>query len=234
MRRLTGGELRETHPDADRSWMKRNGVEYDEEAIALEMERGDDAVGVQVTARKAMVGSLDDPVQIGNVSKKACLSVKNVPKVAKILAKYDLEDELETALAAAITHEMALGKASKWHGYLESLPEEGEPVPLLWPEPFLEALNGTDLLDKVMEDREVCKAAWEGAVYPLLRDALGAKGSSGLGGKQGLATYMKAVSFATSRAFYVDSEHLEALVPLADMFNHKVLSLRPPGKGIAI
>jgi hypothetical protein len=37
-------------------------------------------------------------------------------------------------------------------------------------------------------------------------------------------TYIHAhtASFASSRGFFVDQHHGEALVPLADMFNHKV------------
>lgn len=200
--------------------MKRNAVTFDAKSMTLEMEGGD-AVGVKVTARRAiMQASFDDPVPIASVPKAACLSVKNVASVAQRIAKFGLEEEREIALAAAITHEMAIGASSKWHDYLRSLPEDGEPVPLLWPEALLDGLEGTDIVGQVREEREACTAAWEGAVYPLLLDALGKKVK--LGEKEGLGMYKKAVSYATSRAFYVDSEHLEALVPLADMFNHKV------------
>ena len=40
--------------------------------------------------------------------------------------------------------------------------------------------------------------------------------------------YLQAASLTSSRAFYVDDFHGEALVPLADLFNHKA-ALLPSG-----
>ena len=82
---------------------------------------------------------------LARIPKAACLSVLNVKAVHSRLEKFDLEQEFDIALAAAITHEILLGAKSKWHGYLSALTPNGESVPLLWIDDQLHLLSMTSL-----------------------------------------------------------------------------------------
>jgi hypothetical protein len=67
------------------NWMKDNGIELDEKAIALEVEADDsgDQAGVRVIARKDITASVSKPHLLARVPKSCCLSLKNVPQVAQ-------------------------------------------------------------------------------------------------------------------------------------------------------
>jgi hypothetical protein len=62
-------------------------------------------------------------------------------RISARLGRFGLEDDLDIALAAAITHEILLGAKSRWHGYLSSLAPGGESVPLLWNEARIQQVS---------------------------------------------------------------------------------------------
>ena len=45
------------------------------------------------------------------------------------------------ALALVLMYERSLGEKSKFWGYLQSLPQEGEPLPIFWSEEELQLLK---------------------------------------------------------------------------------------------
>ena len=78
--------------------------------------------------------------------------------------------------------------------------------------------EGTGMEEEVDQDRQRFAYFWTNHVRPLLEDALGSKKVP-----QGTAfqSFLRAVSYSNSRGFYVDERHGEAMVPFADLFNHK-------------
>jgi hypothetical protein len=203
------------------AWMERAGVAYDKKLLEFVDESNGSCSITEDQVKIIAKEKIQASTKIGRIPKSACLSLLNVPNVHCRIETFGLDDDADIALAAAITHEMAIGKKSKWFGYLNSLPLEGEFIPLLWPEDLLDCLRDCDLYEEVLENKRRYSYYWEAHVLPLLSDALGSAACRRLS----LETFLRAVSFAGSRAFFVDRDHGEALVPLADMFNHKMAFL---------
>ena len=205
------------------AWMEQSGVKYDKNLLEFVREtdgKSDLSITedqIKIIAKERIAPS----TKIGRIPKSACLSLRNVPEVQSRIEEFGLDEDDDIALATAITHELAIGKRSRWFGYLSSLPAGGEFIPLLWPEDLLECLRRTDLQDEVLENKRRYSYYWDSHVLPLLADILGSAACRRLS----LEIFLRAVSFAGSRAFFVDRSHGEALVPLADMFNHKMAFL---------
>ena len=157
------------------SWMADNGVKYDDRALNFVVKDCPGCAGgqIQVMARE----KIQAVTKVGRIPKSACLSVLNVPAVHSRIERFGLDEDDDLALSAAITHEMALGKQSRWYGYLSSLPEEGEFVPLLWEEDLLLCLKPSDLYNVVTVKKQRYAYFWETSVRPLLLDALDATAS---------------------------------------------------------
>ena len=159
--------------------------------------------------------AVDTPV-VTAIPKAACLSARTC-SVAETLREARLGGGL--ALNIAIMHERSLGEGSRWAGYFAVLPARGErTLPMFWTSAQLEHLRGTDLLRHVTEDAESMRLDFNENVvdglcvtHPVAFPP----------GKHTLEAYMEAASLAASRAFYIGEECGEALVPWADMFNHK-------------
>ena len=146
------------------------------------------------------------------------------------------------ALLLATLAEAALGDRSRFCHYLRSLPPRGEYLPVLWPPGATrELLRGTSLSPEAVEkDRERVEEDWREEAVPFARKhaprLLGLKKSTkddllllltAPGGPFSLDAFFKVATWAASRAFGVDDDHGQALVPLADAFNHgaKVVKL---------
>ena len=200
-------------------WIREAGVTWNDKDLIFDVEVGSGGSGgILVSARR----DLEPNMGLARIPKAACLSVLNVVAVHSRLEAFDLEDDADIALAAAITHEILLGAKSKWHGYLSSLSPDGESVPLVWSEDTLLLLQGTGMEEEVDQDRQRFAYYWTNYVRPLLEDALGKKKVP-----EGTAfhAFLRAVTWSNSRGFYVDERHLEAMVPFADLFNHKAAYL---------
>ena len=159
--------------------------------------------------------AVDTPV-VTAIPKAACLSARTC-SVAETLREARLGGGL--ALNIAIMHERSLGEGSRWAGYFAVLPARGErTLPMFWTSAQLAHLRGTDLLRHVTEDAESMRSDFRENVVDGLcvthPDAFPP-------GKHTLEAYMEAASLAASRAFFIGEECGEALVPWADMFNHK-------------
>jgi len=196
-------------------WIRDAGVQWKDADLEFRVEVGSSGSGgVLVCAKRDLAPHMG----LARIPKSACLSVPNVEAVHSRLEQFDLEDDFDIALAAAITHEILLGAESKWHGYLSALSPEGESVPMLWSEEKLCMLEGTGMQEEVDQDRQRFAYFWTDHVRPLLEDALGAQKVPPAASFQ---AFLRAVSYSNSRGFYVDERHGEAMVPFADLFNHK-------------
>ena len=159
--------------------------------------------------------AVDTPV-VTAIPKAACLSARTC-SVAETLKAARLGGGL--ALNIAILHERSLGERSRWAGYFAVLPAKGErTLPMFWTEQQLQTLQGTDLLKHVTDDATCMAEDFQENVVDGLcvshpRDFPP--------GTHTLEAYMEAASLAASRAFFIGDECGEALVPWADMFNHK-------------
>lgn len=175
-----------------------------------------------------------------------------IPKDAAVLSARNsvARDALEAervggglALLLATLVENALGERSRFFDYLRSLPPRGEYLPVLWPQSAVEELlRGTSLSpEAVAGDRERVEEDWREEAVPFARKhaarLLGLKKEkkadhslTAPGGPFSLRAFFTAATWAASRAFGVDDDHGQALVPLADAFNHaaKVVKLSSP------
>ena len=196
------------------SWMERSGAQWD----SVELRPSPDGQrGACVIASR----SVDEGTILLTLPKQAVLSVLTASNSKALGALLAAGLPESAALILAITHERGRGRSSRWSGYLASLPS-AEPLPFMWSAAELRLLAGTGLdvaararrAELVREYADLC--AWVEA-NPGAGVALPT-----------LAAYLGAASLASSRAFYVDDEHGEALVPGADAFNHKA-ALVPEG-----
>ncbi|KAF6262972.1 hypothetical protein COO60DRAFT_557117 [Scenedesmus sp. NREL 46B-D3] len=121
------------------------------------------------------------------------------------------------ALTIAVMYEASLGKASKWAGYFASLPAR-EYLPMFWSQDELDALAGTALEGVACDDRRDTQDDYEAHVVPLMAKHKEAFPHPKLCSLQHFRT---AASWVASRSFHVDAWHGDAMVPLADIFNHK-------------
>ena len=202
------------------AWIRAAGVKWRDDELCFQVASGTGGSGggVMVSAKK----DLEPRMGLANIPKSACLSVLNVRAVHSRLDKFDLDTDYDIALAAAITHEILLGVKSRWHGYLSSLAPEGESVPVLWDDGDLQLLAGTHMAEEVEQDRQRFAYYWSHHVRPLLEEALGKKR---VPDGAAFRAFLRAVSYSNSRGFYVDERHGEAMVPFADLFNHKAAYL---------
>ena len=154
------------------------------------------------------------------------------------------------ALLLATLVEVALGEKSRFYLYLQSLPPRGEYLPVLWPQNSMkQLLRGTSLSpETVVGDRERVKEDWGEEAAPFAerhaakllglekKATTAATDNDLLTGPDGpfsLRAFFRAATWAASRAFGVDDDHGQALVPLADAFNHaaKIVKLSSLGGG---
>ena len=157
-------------------------------------------------------------VVVRSIPKSACLSARTSSCAPQLQAER-LGGGL--ALNIAIMHERSLREKSKWHGYFAVLPHRGErALPMFWPNAALQTLRGTELAAHVAADAISLREDYDEHVvnglcvrFPEVFDpSLYAKG---------FESYLEAASLAASRAFFIGDVFGEALVPVADAFNHR-------------
>ncbi|TFY68083.1 hypothetical protein EVJ58_g1232 [Rhodofomes roseus] len=160
---------------------------------------------------------------LASIPKAGILSTKSTSLAEKIPpAPYGLGAQL--ALSLAVCHELAQGTASRWHGYLQSLPPSTVPIALLWGnsdaldspsdgeeakgwiagtevERMVRGEQGQDPLDKIYQ-------YYYSVARPLLPESCM------------ISHFLHAYSLVSSRAFMVDAYHGLSMVPIADAFNH--------------
>ncbi|CAE7431248.1 SETD6 [Symbiodinium natans] len=188
------------------AWLQENGVTWATDAMAFTAQDVVGGMGV-VSKRAIRPGEV-----LANIPKSAALSIRNT-SASKLIEDNGLD--LDAALRVAIATEVALGARSRWHGYFKSFIKPFEDLPYLWSPEQRALLAGTDAEGTVEETLADLQSEYREVVLPLLD-------SPPLNDVDiSLEDYLRAATLATSRAFTVDDFHLEALVPLADAFNHR-------------
>lgn len=178
-------------------------------------------------------------VLVRSIPKSACLSARTSSCAPQLQAER-LGGGL--ALNIAIMHERSLREKSKWHGYFAVLPHRGErTLPMFWPDAALQTLRGTELAAHVAADALSLREDYDEHVVnglcvrfpevfdPLLyadtprdeSDDFSRNENESVSKGKGFESYLEAASLAASRAFFIGDVFGEALVPVADAFNHR-------------
>lgn len=192
--------------------MRGVGITWDSEAVRLfggAPHCGGLALGVQAGA------GVVDGRQLCSIPKAACISTRTA-SLAGLLEAERLGGGL--GLVTAVMHEMSLGADSRWHGYFLAAPRR-EYLPVFWAQEEVLLLQGTELEGRPAQALADMAEDYRDNVVPLAArypDRLGVTT---------LDTYLDAASLVASRGFGVDPFHGMALVPLADVFNHKAAAV---------
>ena len=200
-------------------WMKRAGIAWEGLRICHSTEGGAHVVATQTFEKGSVLAT------IPKASVLSALTASSASVCQRLAEEHDIQPD--EVLNVAVAHERALGVASYWYAYFRTLPA-WEPIPCTWTEGQLtQLLGGTGLeieartrrSSLLAEHRRIdhalasighdARSAHELALALAVRAAVGAR------------EYLHAASLTSSRAFYVDEQHGEALVPFADLLNHK-------------
>ena len=124
-----------------------------------------------------------------------------------------------SVLALHLLHERSLGESSAFHPYIESLPRTFD-LPLAWSAEELEELNGTQLLPRVLQQKQAIRAEYEQVVLPVVT----APGQADLAAELDLDLkgFLWASCCVLSRAFVMQTEEggkIPLLIPGVDLFN---------------
>ncbi|KAJ1972911.1 hypothetical protein H4R35_004416 [Dimargaris xerosporica] len=215
------------------TWLQAQGVWWDPGAIDIVLN-GDGAATASQVLRDSSAFPHDVPLPtvasgrmgvvarralkvnelIARIPKTAVLSVKNCG-IANILEDEGLEGAI--ALALAVLFEQAQATTSPWYGYLQSLPDRVD-LPMFWPPTERAWLQGTDLTDQLATDMQQLTTSYQALIQPAIdRHPAVFTPSEAFA----LDRFLAAMSLISSRAFEVDGYHGNAMVPLADIFNHR-------------
>ena len=191
-------------------------ISWDAAAIALTEAKGDSAMASCSGLALGIIAARD--IKEGDVlctiPKSACISLLTT-SLADIIKENELGGGL--GLVIAVLHEASLGAESPWAGYFAAMPRR-EYIPGFWTAAEVELLKGTELADSVNGLLNDVKEDFETLVAPLVAqypDAIRAEYWT-------LENFHFAASLVASRAFGIDDDHGDGMVPLADVFNHKV------------
>ena len=190
------------------SWMESMHIVYNTQAIKV--------IGSQPGAMMIeAVSDVDQGDTLATIPKEACITVYTT-ELTDILAEEELAGGL--GLVIAVWYEKGLGKLSKWSGYFTSM-KEREYLPIFWSEEELKQLHGTEVFGCINSDRQDIEEDYEQHVVPLMQKYPEAFANIS---DTSVEAFKNAASLVASRAFAVDEEHGDGMVPLADVFNHKV------------
>ncbi|KAI8873519.1 SET domain-containing protein [Ramicandelaber brevisporus] len=142
----------------------------------------------------------------------------------------DGEEDLERMpssrliLAVAVMYELAMGDASPWAGYFAGMPSRsGVDVPLRWSAHERDTwLAGTSLSNQSSLLSQM-QNQYSSLIRPFLERHATQPGEPfyGLMDRLSFDDLLRAFSLVSSRSFGVDAYHMDAMVPLADVFNHR-------------
>lgn len=146
---------------------------------------------------------------------RSCILSCHSTAIATLLE--DSQIEGMSGLALVLLYETSLGETSPWANYISSLPQN-EHIPLLWSSTEQSWLQGTDLGDSLHSDYASLREDYETMILPLIQSNPSVFPASM---DTSFEAFANSMSLVSSRAFYTDDFHGEALVPLADAFNHR-------------
>ena len=219
-------------------WLNDNDVVYDDLAIEIDHDRsltepiikkadGSTRLPMAIYARRDLA---EDEI-ICTIPKKSILSTKTC-SIREVFDGGEIGGAI--ALTLAVMYEKQLGEKSRFYGYLASLPDYEMGLPLLWSKEFLpklctptvrqnyeralRLLEGTEIGRTLEEDRNMMEQDYDEIIKPFLKHHVSVF--------QPIEAYSFEEFFKTStvvaaRCFAVDQYHGNAMVPLADVFNHR-------------
>ncbi|KAK9762634.1 hypothetical protein K7432_011450 [Basidiobolus ranarum] len=188
-----------------KEWLSENEIWYDPEVLEIREDGGQYSVwgksGVPA-GEKACI-----------IPKPAVLSTQTTG-IANILQDEEIGGGV--ALTLSLLFEYSQGEDSPWHGYIQSLPKS-EDLPILWSDEEVKLLEGTEIHESIGKEKIDLKDDYENLVMPILEKypTLFPKDIFTF------ENFLNASTVVASRAFQVDDYHGDALLPLADLFNHK-------------
>ena len=186
-------------------WCRRNGV-WCHPGVRFPSEDGRGTYGVADCR-------FDAGTILMGLPKASMLTRLNAQEADALDALFEFGLPSVEVLGLAIALERKAGRHSMWHEYLESLAQD-EPLPLLWTMQELKMLRGTGLDEtsrrrkrRLVDNFRIAEAEWPSlsaaTAFPSVQE------------------YLAASTLSSSRAFRVDNQHGEGLLPLVDMLNHK-------------
>eukprot|EP00210_Caulerpa_lentillifera_P005737 g5485.t1 len=192
------------------SWMESNSIDINFDAVEIRSSNPNTPSSDWSVFAKTDV---EEGTILAWIPNSALLSPTN-SDLKSILETESVESGL--SLVITLAYERSLKEKSKWFGYLKSLPER-ENLPVFWSDEELAPLKCTPLLESVHQERNTMENDYKETVKPLLEKYP----QQFLEGSLTVEDFKNAASLVFSRDFYVDSEIGRALVPFADIFNHK-------------
>ncbi|GAB5588596.1 hypothetical protein Unana1_03496 [Umbelopsis nana] len=190
-------------------WFEDNEIEWDKQT--LEVRDTNNSLGVFAKQ------DIEEGCPVVKIPKISILSAKTTG-IANVIEDEHLEGGC--SLALAVMYETAQAEDSPWYGYLKALPVM-EDLPVFWTEDEQSLLKGTEMEDAVKNDMQDLRDDYEKILLPLFEKY------NYIFPKQHIDTYYSFDSFCktstlvASRAFEVDAYHENAMVPFADIFNHR-------------
>ncbi|TPX46894.1 hypothetical protein SeMB42_g03538 [Synchytrium endobioticum] len=196
------------------NWFTDNDIKFNNQMISVTTSSSSAHTGLCIMAETDL--NLGDVVC--EIPKASVLSCKTTA-IADILEEFNLAGVL--GLTVSVMFEMSQGSQSPWYEYLQAMPER-EDIPLFWCDPDSLLLENTDLIKQLAKDIVLLELDWKDDVLPMFKKypELFPPASP----FYSFDEFLRATSLVTSRAFQVDAYHLDAMVPLADIFNHKTAS----------
>ncbi|KAI9263876.1 hypothetical protein EDC94DRAFT_606415 [Helicostylum pulchrum] len=193
-------------------WFDENKIEWDKEALEVKEVNGSFGVYAKKNMKKDKA--------VVKIPKNCILSIKTTG-ISNILDEANLEGGCPLALA--VLYEIAQKEQSPWYGYLQALPDQGEDLPIFWEEDEKDLFNGTEMENAVRNDLNDLEDDYAELIEPLLEDYpyIFDRGTNEDDDPYSFDKFIKISTLISSRAFEVDAFHENALVPFADIFNHK-------------
>ena len=210
-----------------RAWCDARGIVTNDDAIqvkSLPCGAEDDALGATPGRRHYAVFArrrIEEGETLFEIPKTSLLCAANSERMRAFVERGALGGGLAlncVAMGELMRDDVDADDAEDdfWSGFKSILPLQGErSLPMFWDEEDrARTLRGTELAEHLAEDDEAFEEDFETCV-----DAIGAEETR----KMGLTVekFKAVASMAASRAFFVGGKYQEALVPCADMFNHK-------------
>ncbi|GAB5353826.1 hypothetical protein AAMO2058_000067300 [Amorphochlora amoebiformis] len=195
-------------------WLNASGVYWEKSGLEIRFGIEDlSGLALAVFAKR----NISKGEVLCRIPKSICLTVSS-SSVGDILKAEGLDGQL--GLIIAVLHEWSLESKSKWHPYFNILPGR-EYVPFFWHPNELKLLKGTGLIYRADEDLTDLKEDYEQVILPLINE----HNSTFDADYFSFNNVKRAASWISSRAFQVDSFVGDGMIPLGDLFNHKMVLL---------
>ncbi|KAI9470634.1 MAG: hypothetical protein EXX96DRAFT_364050 [Benjaminiella poitrasii] len=193
-------------------WFDEHKIKWNKEALQIKESNGSFGVYAKKNVKKGK--------SVVKIPKECILSIKTTG-IANILDEANLEGGCPLALA--VLYELAQKEASPWYGYLQALPDQGEDLPIFWDEEDQALFAGTEMESAIQNDLDDLEDDYGELIEPVLEahPYIFDRGTNLDDDPYSFDRFIKVSTLISSRAFEVDAYHENALVPFADMFNHR-------------